>query len=135
VSGSASDYQPGTGWVLFAGVMLMLAGVVNVIWGIAAIDDSAFFAGDQRFVIFDDLNTWGWFFLIVGVLQIVAAFSIWNGKTFGQIFGIAVATVSAMILLFTVNAYPFAAFMLFIADVLVIYGLAAYGGQARTALR
>jgi hypothetical protein len=36
-----------------------------------------------------------------------------------------------MILLFTVNAYPFAAFMLFIIDVLVIYGLTAYGGAAR----
>ena len=33
----------GDGWVLFAGVMIMIAGFLNVIYGIAAIDDSAFF--------------------------------------------------------------------------------------------
>jgi hypothetical protein len=130
-----STYEPetarGTGWILFAGAMLMFAGVVNVIWGIAAIDDSVFFAGDQRYVIFDDLNTWGWFLLIIGVLQLIAAFSIWNGQTFGQLFGIASAMFNAAVLLFTVNVFPFAAFMLFLVDVLVIYGLAVYGGRQR----
>ena len=121
----------GEGWVLFAGIMLAFAGVINFIWGIAAIDDSAFFTDEGRFVLFDDLNAWGWFFLIVGVLQMIAAWSIWNGRTFGQVFGIFCASVNAIILLFTVNAFPFAAFMLFIVDLLVIYGLVAYGGRAR----
>jgi hypothetical protein len=139
-----SNYQPeghrgdpdasleGVGWVLFAGMMLALAGTLNVIWGIAAIDDSAFFTDEGRYVIFDDLSTWGWFFLIVGVLQLIAAYSIWYRHTFGQVFGIACASVNAMIILFTVNAYPFAAFMLFIVNLLVIYGLAVYGGRPRT---
>ena len=128
-----SDYRPGEGWIAFAGIMLMLAGFINFIWGIAAIDNSAFFTGEQRFVIFDDLNAWGWFFLIVGVLQVIAAFSIWNRHTFGQVFGIFAASVNAVILLFTVNAFPFAAFMLFIVDILVIYALVAYGGRERAA--
>lgn len=135
MSDRASDYAPGEGWRLFAGVMLFLAGGINVIWGIAAIDDSAYFAGDHRFVIFDDLNTWGWFFLIVGVLQLIAAFSVWNRGTYGQLFGIASASLNAMILLFTVNVYPFAAFMLFIVDILVVYGLAVYGGRNPAAER
>lgn len=128
-----SDYRPGEGWIMFAGIMLMLAGFINFIWGIAAIDNSAFFTAEGRFVIFDDLNAWGWFFLIVGVLQVIAAFSIWNRHTFGQVFGIFAASVNAVILLFTVNAFPFAAFMLFIVDILVIYGLVAYGGRERAA--
>jgi len=122
---------PGEGWIAFAGIMMALAGFLNIIWGIAAIDDSAFFTDEGRYVIFDDLSTWGWFLLILGVLQLVAAFSIWNRHTFGQVFGIACASVNAMIILFTVNAYPFAAFMLFIVDLLIIYGLAAYGGRPR----
>ena len=128
-----SDYRPGEGWIAFAGIMLMLAGFINFIWGIAAIDNSAFFTGEQRFVIFDDLNALGCFFLIVGVLQVIAAFSIWNRHTFGQVFGIFAASVNAVILLFTVNAFPFAAFMLFIVDILVIYALVAYGGRERAA--
>src|SRR4051794_40601227 len=125
----SSSYEPparGVGWILFAGIMLMFAGFMNAIWGIAAIDDSAYFNGEHRFVIFDSLNTWGWFLLIAGVLQLIAAFSVWNRGTYGQLFGIASASLNAMILLFTVNAYPFAAFMLFIVDILIIYGLAVY---------
>jgi len=133
VNERTSDYTPGEGWLLFAGVMLFLAGVLNVIWGIAAIDDSAFFTDEGRYVLFDDLNTWGWFFLIVGLLQLIAAVSIWAGGAFGAIFGIFCAGLNAMILLFTVNAFPFAAFMLFIVDLLVIYGLVVYGARGRTA--
>jgi hypothetical protein len=127
-----ADYQPGEGWITFAGVMLVFAGILNFIWGIAAIDNSAFFTDEGRYVIFTDLNTWGWFFVIVGVLQIAAAVSVWNRGTYGQVFGIFSAGLNALILLFTVNAFPFAAFMLFLVDILIIYGLAVYGGPRRT---
>jgi hypothetical protein len=121
----------GQGWIAFAGVMLMFAGIVNIIWGIGAIADSSFFTDEGRYILFDDLNAWGWFFLIVGILQLFAAFSIWSGGAYGQVFGIFSAGLNAIILLFTVNAFPFAAFMLFIVDILVIYGLVAYGGRGR----
>jgi uncharacterized membrane protein HdeD (DUF308 family) len=120
--------QPGEGWIAFAGIVLAIAGFLNFVWGIAAIDDSSFFTHDGRYILFDDLNTWGWFFVVVGVLQMAAAVSIWNRGTYGQILGIFSASVNILILLFTVNAYPFAAFMVFIIDVLVIYALTAYGG-------
>jgi hypothetical protein len=131
VTNRETEYTPGEGWLLFAGVMLMLAGILNFIWGIAAIDDSAFFTDEGRYVIFDDLNTWGWFFVIVGVLQVAAAISIWNRGAFGVVFGIFSAGANALILLFTVNAFPFAAFMLFLVDILIIYGLVVYGGPRR----
>jgi hypothetical protein len=127
--------RPGEGWIAFAGLVLMLAGFLNFVWGIAAIDDSAFFTDEGRYILFDDLNTWGWFFLIVGVLQMIAGWSVWNGNTFGQVFGIFSASLHILILLFTVNAYPFAAFMLFIIDLLVIYALSVYGGSSRAARR
>jgi uncharacterized membrane protein HdeD (DUF308 family) len=130
---STYDREPtsGEGWVLFAGVMILIAGFLNVIYGIAAIDNSAFFTDEGRYVIFDDLNTWGWFLLLVGIAQLVAAFSIWSGNPFGRVIGIATASLSALVILFTVNAFPFAAFMLFIIDLLVIYGLVVYGGSPR----
>lgn len=123
----------GGGWVLFAGIMVMIAGFMNTIWGIAAIDGSSFFTDEGRYVIFDDLNAWGWFFLIVGIMQLVAAFSIWNRHPYGRWFGVLTASVNFMILLFTINAFPFAAFMLMIVDLLVIYGLVAYGGRTDAA--
>ena len=122
----------GEGWVLFSGIIILILGFMNTIWGIAAIDGSSFFTDEGRYVVFDDLSTWGWFLLIVGIAQLFAAFSIWSGNTYGRVIGVATASVNALVLLFTVNAFPFAAFMLFIADILVIYGLVVYGGGSRT---
>ena len=121
----------GEGWVLFSGIIILILGFMNTIWGIAAIDGSSFFTDEGRFVVFDSLNTWGWFLLIVGIAQLFAAFSIWSGNTYGRVIGVATASVNAIVLLFTVNAFPFAAFMLFLADILVIYGLVVYGGGSR----
>jgi hypothetical protein len=126
-------YERGEGWVLFAGIMIMLVGFLNIVYGIAAIDGSSFFTDEGRYVIFTDLNTWGWILLIVGILQLIAAFSIWSRNVYGRIIGVATASVSAVAILFTVNAYPFAAFMVFIIDLLVIYGLVVYGGRDQSA--
>jgi hypothetical protein len=127
----SSSYPPeGSGWVLFAGIMIMMVGVLNIIWGIAAIDRSSFFVQDSQY-IFSDLRTWGWIILVLGGLQLAAAFSIWSGGTFGRWFGIAAATVNAMAALLSIPAYPFWSLAVFAIDILVIYGLAAYGGDRR----
>jgi hypothetical protein len=123
--------EPGGGWLLFAGIMLMLIGILNVIWGIAAIDDASFFVNDTKYIV-SNLNTWGWVTLILGAVQILAAFSIWAGNQFGRWFGIAVAGLSSIGALMSIPAYPFWSLAIFAVDILVIYGLAAYGGQHRS---
>ena len=120
-----------SGWIGFAGIMLMIVGVLNVIYGIAAIGDSSFFVHNTKYIV-SGLNTWGWLTLILGVLQVLAALSIWQGGEFGRFFGIAVAGLSMIGALLSLPAYPFWSLAVFALDVLVIYGLAAYGGQ-RTA--
>jgi len=122
--------EAGAGWVMFAGIMLMIAGVLNVIYGIAAIDNSKFFSHTtETWYILSDLNTWGWITLILGVLEIVAAFSIWAGGAYGRWFGIFVAGLSAIGALLSIPAYPFWSLAIFAIDILIIYGLAAYGGR------
>ena len=127
------EYARGEGWVLFAGVMVLVAGFLNLIYGIAAIDNSSTFVEGSRFVIFDDLNTWGWIHTIVGVVQLFAAFSIWSGREFGRFIGIVSAAFSAVAIILFVNAFPIAALGIFILDLLVIYGLVVYGGRPRSA--
>jgi hypothetical protein len=118
----------GHGWILFAGIMIVMLGVLNVIYGIAAIGDSKFFIADQKYII-SNLHTWGWVTLILGALQIAAAFSIWSGGTFGRWFGITVATLNAIGALLSMPAYPFWSLAVFAVDILIIYALAAYGGD------
>jgi hypothetical protein len=129
---AADMVQEGAGWLLFAGIMIVIAGVLNIVYGIAAIDDATFFVNDAEFII-SDLKTWGWIVLILGVLQVLAAFSIWQGGSYGRWFGILVAGLSAIGALLSIPAYPFWSLAIFAVDVLIIYGLAAYGGQGRVA--
>jgi len=120
----------GSGWVTFAGVMIMILAVLNVIRGIAAISDSKFWIGDQKFVI-DNLHSWGWIVLIIGVIELIVAFGIWSGGQWSRWIGVFIASLNAIAALFFIPANPFWALVLFAIAILVIYGLAAYGGRGR----
>jgi len=120
--------RQGSGWILFAGIMILIAGILNIIWGIAAIGNANFFEHNTDY-IFSSLKGWGWIILILGIIQVLAAFSIWAGGAFGAIFGIFAASLSAIGALLSIPAYPFWSLAIFAVDVLIIYGLAAYGAQ------
>ena len=127
-----NDTVRGAGWVLFAGIMVFIAGTLNVIWGIAAIDKANFFVHDAKYV-FGDLQTWGWFLVVVGVAQLFAAFAIWRGASWGRWFGVACATVNAILQMLWIPSYPILSFVLLALDIMVIYGLLAYGGRRKAA--
>ena len=119
-----------SGWVTFAGVMLFIVGVLNVIYGIAAIGDSSFFVQDQRYIL-SNLNTWGWVTLILGLFQLFAAFSLWSGGLYGRIFAIVAASLSAIAALLSIPAYPFWSLAIFAIDIIIIHQVAKYGGAER----
>lgn len=117
----------GIGWVVFAAVMLGLAGLWNVIDGIAAISNAHVYVANANYV-FSDLKTWGWIILCLGIVQLLAAFMLLSGSEFARWFGIASAGVNAIGQLMFVPAYPWWALTMFSVDVLIIYALAVYGG-------
>jgi hypothetical protein len=129
--GAAADYagEPrGHGWLIFASIMIGIVGVLNVIYGIAAIGNSKFFVNNTQFIL-SNLKTWGWITLILGILQLAAAVSILRGGLFGAMFGIVAAGLSSIAALLSIPAYPFWSLAIFAVDVVIIYGLSAYGGQ------
>ena len=127
---NANGEAEGGGWILFAAIMITIAGALNVIWGIAAISESKFFTQNATYVL-SSLNTWGWIVLIIGVLELGAAYSIVVGGQLGRWFGIFMAGINSIAALMSIPAYPFWALCLFGVDLLIIYGLAAYGGQRK----
>ena len=112
-----------SGWWVFAGVLLLIAGVLNIIYGIAAIGDSKFFTEHGTYII-SGLHTWGWILLIVGVLELVAAFSLFSGGEFGRWFGIFIASLNAIAALLTIPGSPFWSLSVFALAIIVIYKLA-----------
>ena len=126
--GANTGGPAGVGWVAFAAILLGLAGIWNVIDGLLAISESRVFVGEQTFV-FSDLNTWGWIILALGVLQLVAAFTVAAGNEFGRWIGIGAAGANAIGQLLFVPAFPLWAMSMFALDILIIYALAVYGGS------
>jgi uncharacterized membrane protein (DUF2068 family) len=117
----------GLGWILFAWFMLLIAGVMNVIDGIAALGDRQFFKTHEAVTLGSNLHAWGWIVLIWGVLQICASVSIWRAAAFGRWFGILAAGINVFIQMLFLPSYPVFALSIMVIDVLVIYGLAVYG--------
>jgi hypothetical protein len=118
----------GAGWVVFASVLLFIAGIWNFIDGILAIGSSHVYVGDAHFV-FSDLKTWGWIVMLLGLTQLAAGAAVVSGSEWARWFGITVAAVNSIGQLMFLPAYPFWALAMFTVDMLVIYGLAAYGGS------
>ena len=116
----------GYGWIIFAGVLLLLIGTINFIEGIAAISNAHFFVGNARFVV-GDLNTWGWVALIVGVVQWVVGVGVFAKMQFARWAGVAIFAINAVTQLLTMPAYPFWSLCIFAIDILGMYGLIAYG--------
>ena len=112
-----------SGWWVFAGILLLVAGVLNIIWGIAAIGDSKFFTEHGTFII-SGLHTWGWIILVLGVLELIAAFSLFSGGEFGRWFGVFIASLNAIGALLSIPAYPFWSLGLFALAIIIIYKLA-----------
>jgi hypothetical protein len=122
------SYAPGSGWLLFAATMIGLTGTFNVIDGIVALSRSKFFDPNAVYV-FSDLRTWGWITLIVGAIQVLAAFGIMGGASWARWFGIGVSSLNVIGQLLFVQAYPLWAITVVAFDVLIIYALAVYGGE------
>src|SRR4026207_855045 len=77
----------GSGRVAFAGFLLLIAGTINIIYGIGALDDARIYVNDTRF-IFTNLNTMGWVLIVLGVVQLTGGFSLLAGNTYGRVIGV-----------------------------------------------
>jgi hypothetical protein len=127
------DDDRGYGWVMFAGTVLALVGTLNIIEGIAAISRSHFFVGNAHYV-FGDLKSWGWTVLIIGAIQLLTGFGVLMKNQLARWVGVGFAALNAIAQLLMIPSYPFWSLTLFAMDILIMYGLIAYGGRSyRTA--
>ena len=125
-SAAAYEDDRGVGWVVFAGVLLLVVGVMNTIEGIAAIGNAHFFVHNTNYV-FGDLNTWGWIVLCLGVLQMLVGAGVFLQNQFARWAGVVVVSVNAIVQLLMIPAYPFWSLTFLAIDLLAIYGLAVHG--------
>ena len=126
--GGAYAEGRGYGLVLFAGVLLLVSGFWNLIYGIAAIAQSHVFVANAHYV-FGNLRTWGWITLIFAILLLIAGGGIMVGNQAARWFGVVVLGLNLIEQMFSIPSYPFWSLTIIALDVVALYGLCAYGSR------
>ena len=120
------EEERGYGWVMFAGVLLLVLGTLNFIEGLAAIGNAHFFVHNTHYIA-GSLNTWGWVVLCIGVIEWLVGIGVFVKNQLSRWVGVIILALNAIAQLLMIPAYPFWALCIFTLDILAIYGLIAYG--------
>jgi hypothetical protein len=124
----------GAGRVVFAAILLLIVGTLNIIYGIGALDDANFITnGGTRFVL-DDLNTLGWVLIILGVIQLTGGFSLMAGNTYGRVIGIIGGSLGAIGALLSIGQdNPWWSLGVFVLCIYIVHGIIVFGEDERAA--
>src|SRR3954464_4847762 len=122
-----------TGWVFFAGIILIMLGVLQAIEGFVALfNDKYYLVPSSGLVLQVDYTSWGWTHMILGVVAIITGVGLFSGNTVARILAVIVAAVSAIANMAFIAAYPWWSLAVIALDVLVIYAVIVHGRELRT---
>ncbi len=117
----------GTGrhWLTFAGTLLVVAGVLNIVYGFSAIYNDDYVAEEE--FLYGPVSVWGWLAVGIGVVMLATAVGLFLRSGMAALIGIAIAAVSALMHVLAIGAATAWSLVIVVVDLLVIYGLASHG--------
>jgi hypothetical protein len=118
----------GAGRVVFAAILLLMVGTLNILYGIGAVSDANFYVDDTRYIL-TNLHTLGWVLIVLGVIQLTGGFSLMAGNTYGRVIGIIAGSLGAIGALLSMGQTqnPFWELGIFFLCVWVVYGIIVFG--------
>ena len=122
---NVSDWA--VGWAGFAGVMLILIGVFDVIQGLVALFDDEFFVVTPDYVFQFDVTAWGWIQLILGIILISSGIGIFSGNVLARTVGVIIAGAAAIANFAWLPYSPLWSIIVIAICVSVIWALTAHG--------
>jgi hypothetical protein len=117
------------GWVAFAGVMMIVLGIFNIIDGFVALASDEVYLVPQDELLVWDFTTWGWALLVVGAVLLAAGIGVYRGRTWARAIGVILTGLNAVAHLAFVSAQPFWSVFIIFIDVIVIYALIVHGRE------
>jgi uncharacterized membrane protein len=122
------------GWAWFAGLILLIAGVFDAARGFIALlmPDSAYFLTAEGALVVD-VQSWGWWHLIIGILMVLVAAALFAGQTWARVVAVILVVLNAIGQLVLLPVQPWWSLIVLTLDVLVIYALTVHGRELRTA--
>lgn len=120
-----------TGWITFAGVMMILAGSLNLFYGIIAAVNDEWVVFTNRGDVYLDVSEWGWAHIILGSIVFLSGIGVFSGNILARTVAVIVASISLLVNFFFIPVYPLWALIVITIDVLVIWALTAHGREMR----
>jgi hypothetical protein len=122
-----------TGWIMFAGVMMIIAGSLNAFYGVVAAVNDDWVGWTNRQNAFLDVSQWGWVHIIVGLIVLLSGIGLFSGNILARTVAVIIASISLVANFFFIPVYPLWALTVITIDALVIWALTAHGREMRDA--
>jgi len=117
------------GWIWFAAMMLVLNGFFNALDGLVALFNKDVYAVTKKGLVTFNFTTWGWILLILGILQVVVAIALIQGRTWGRVVAIILVMLNAFAQVAFITAYPLWSLIVIGLDILVLWALLVHGEE------
>lgn len=114
-----------SGWLGFAGMLAIMLGIFNAIEGVIALVREDYFVTAAGDLLVFDYNTWGWIWLVVGIVQVLVGAGIMSGAAWARWTGVLLVALAMIGQFAFLAAYPIWAVINITLCVLVMYGLIA----------
>ena len=125
---TAPRERTGSGWITYAGVMLIVAGFLDIINGLWALDRAD--TRSNLLLYADKLGGWGWFYLILGIVMVLAGIGVFYNSQLARWTGIILASIAIVANALWVFIFPVESLILIFLATLVVYALVVYGEPA-----
>ena len=131
--GEQDEYvESGAGWLFFAGTIMGIAGIMRIFDSAWAFRYDGVLPDElEGAILGNDLTTYGWVWLIVGIALLMASFAVLRRSQFARWIGITAGAVLAISAFWWMPYYPVWSLAYVFIGVMVVYGLAAHGGRIR----
>jgi hypothetical protein len=121
------------GWIVFAAVMMIILGCFHAIAGLVALfDDQKFKVTDSGLIVAVDYTAWGWVHLIGGVILALAGIALFAGKMWARVVGVLAASLSAIVNIAFLSAYPIWSAIMIALDILIIWAITVHGSEMKS---
>ena len=120
-----------TGWVFFAGFMMIIMGALQAISGLTALLNNEWLVVGQERLLLLNFTAWGWIHLLLGIVVLIAGFYVMHGAVWARFIGVVLASLGLIVNLAYVNTYPIWSIAIIVIDILVIYSLTVHGGELK----
>jgi hypothetical protein len=134
MSDYSTDQRTGwTGWVVFAGVMMIMGGILWAIVGLVALFNSDWVVFGKEGALWIDVTGWGWIHLILGLLMTLAGFLVIQGTMFGRTVAVILAMLSIVINFVWLPVYPIWSIVIITIDIFILYAVMVHGRELKDA--